>query len=66
LKRDEGWSKASQPQLNDLLHGEIDKFSLDAMPDLVGGVGLKVPIAPRKAACDRFQCGGSVGKGRSL
>lgn len=40
----------TQPRLNDLLRGKIDKFSLDALFDLVGRVGLKVSIALRKAA----------------
>jgi len=39
-----------QPRLNDLLRGKIDKFSLDALFDLTGRVGLKVSIALRKAA----------------
>jgi len=30
--------------LNDLLRGKIDKFSLDALFDLVGRAGLKVSI----------------------
>jgi hypothetical protein len=32
------------------LRGKIDKFSLDALFDLAGRVGLKVSIALRKAA----------------
>jgi predicted XRE-type DNA-binding protein len=40
----------TQPRLNDLLRGKIDKFSLDALFDLTGCVGLKVFIALRKAA----------------
>jgi predicted XRE-type DNA-binding protein len=40
----------TQPRLNDLLRGKIDKFSLDALFDLAGRVGLKVSIALRKAA----------------
>jgi predicted XRE-type DNA-binding protein len=40
----------TQPRLNDLLRGKIDKFSLDALFDLNGRVGLKVSIALRKAA----------------
>lgn len=38
----------TQPRLNDLLRG--DRFSLDALFYLTGRVGLKVPIALRKAA----------------
>jgi predicted XRE-type DNA-binding protein len=40
----------TQPRLNDLLRGKIDKFSLDALFDLTGRVGLKVSIALRKEA----------------
>jgi len=40
----------TQPRLNDLLRGKIDKFSLDALFDLAGRVGLKVSIGLRKAA----------------
>jgi predicted XRE-type DNA-binding protein len=40
----------TQPRLNDLLRGKIGKFSLDALFDLAGRVGLKVSIALRKAA----------------
>ena len=40
----------TQPRLNDLLRGKIDKFSLDALFDLTGRVGLKVSIALRRAA----------------
>ncbi len=40
----------TQPRLNDLLRGKIDKFSLDALFYLVERVGLKVSIALRKAA----------------
>jgi len=39
----------TQPRLNDLLRGKIDKFSLDALFDLAGRVGLRVSIALRKA-----------------
>jgi hypothetical protein len=48
----------TQPRLNDLLRGKIDKFSLDAPFDLSGRVGIKVSIAlidvanePRAAEC---------------
>jgi predicted XRE-type DNA-binding protein len=40
----------TQPRLNDLLRGKIDKFSLDALFDLTGRAGLKVSIALRHAA----------------
>jgi predicted XRE-type DNA-binding protein len=40
----------SQPRLNDLLRGKIEKFSLDTLFDLAGRSGLKVSLAFRKAA----------------
>ncbi len=40
----------SQPRLNDLLRGKIEKFSLDTLFDLAGRSGLKVSLALRKAA----------------
>jgi predicted XRE-type DNA-binding protein len=40
----------SQPCLNDLLRGKIDRFSLDALFDLATHAGLKVSVGIRKAA----------------
>lgn len=40
----------SQPRLNDLLQGRINKFSLDALFDLAAGAGLKVSVGVRRAA----------------
>ena len=40
----------SQPRLNDLLRGKIDKFSLDALFDLASHAGLKVSVRLRTAA----------------
>ena len=41
----------SQPRLNDLLNGRIDKFSLDALVNLAAQAGLAVTIGTaRKAA----------------
>ena len=40
----------TQPRLNDLLRGKIDKFSLDALFDLAGRAGLKISLALRQAA----------------
>lgn len=34
----------TQPRLNDLLRGKIDKFSLDTLIDLAIGAGLSVRI----------------------
>ena len=38
----------TQPRLNHMLRGKIDKFSLDALFDLMGRVGLTVSIALRR------------------
>jgi predicted XRE-type DNA-binding protein len=40
----------TQPRLNDLLQGKIDKFSLDTLLTLAGRAGLKVKINIGKAA----------------
>jgi predicted XRE-type DNA-binding protein len=40
----------TQPRLNDLLHGKINKFSLDALMTLAMRAGLKVRIDVRSAA----------------
>ena len=40
----------TQPRLNDLLRGKIDKFSLDALFDLASRAGLKVSIKLRATA----------------
>jgi predicted XRE-type DNA-binding protein len=40
----------TQPRLNDLLHGKINKFSLDALLTLATRAGLKVKIDVRSAA----------------
>jgi predicted XRE-type DNA-binding protein len=40
----------TQPRLNDLLHGKINKFSLDTLMTLATRVGLKVKIDVRSAA----------------
>ena len=40
----------TQPRLNDLLQGKINKFSLDTLLTLAGRAGLKVKINIRKAA----------------
>jgi len=34
----------TQPRLNDLLRGKIDKFSLDMLIDLAGKAGVKVRL----------------------
>lgn len=40
----------TQPRLNDLLHGKINKFSLDTLLVLATRAGLKVKIDVRSAA----------------
>lgn len=40
----------TQPRLNDLLQGKINKFSLDALLTLARRAGLKVKINIRNAA----------------
>jgi predicted XRE-type DNA-binding protein len=34
----------SQPRINDLLRGRIDKFSIDALVNMAGALGQKVKI----------------------
>lgn len=40
----------TQPRLNDLLRGKIDKFSLDALFDLLPAAHLKASISVKRAA----------------
>lgn len=40
----------TQPRMNDLLRGRIEKFSLDALVNMLGRAGLRVGIQIRKAA----------------
>jgi predicted XRE-type DNA-binding protein len=40
----------TQPRLNDLLRGRIDKFSLDALVDLAARSGLSVKVKIARAA----------------
>ncbi len=40
----------TQPRLNDLLRGKIDKFSLDALVNMLGHAGMKVELTVKKAA----------------
>lgn len=40
----------TQPRLNDLLHGKINKFSLDTLMTLATRAGLRVKIDVRPAA----------------
>jgi predicted XRE-type DNA-binding protein len=40
----------TQPRLNDLLPGKIDKFSLDALVNMLGRAGMRVELRVKKAA----------------
>ena len=42
--------RMTQPRLNDLLRGRIDKFSLDALMDIACRAGLSVQVKIRSAA----------------
>ncbi len=40
----------TQPRLNDLLRGRIDKFSVDALVNMLARMGKQVTLRVRKAA----------------
>jgi predicted XRE-type DNA-binding protein len=40
----------TQPRLNDLLRGKIDKFSLDALVNMLASAGMRVELKVKKAA----------------
>lgn len=40
----------TQPRLNDVLRGKIDKFSLDALVNMIAAAGLHVELRVRKVA----------------
>ena len=40
----------SQPRINDLLRGKIEKFSLDALVNMLAAAGLRVEMRVKKAA----------------
>ncbi len=50
IVKDRGWSQAtaakhcgvSQPRINDLLRGKINKFSIDALVNMAGALGRRV------------------------
>lgn len=52
--REQGWTQAQaaralsvrQPRVSDLMNGKIDKFSLDALVNMLPGVGLTITIKP--------------------
>lgn len=40
----------TQPRLNDLLKGKIEKFTLDALVNMLGHAGMRVELSVNKAA----------------
>lgn len=40
----------TQPRLNDLLRGKIEKFSVDALVNMLGHAGMRVEIQVKRAA----------------
>ena len=40
----------SQPRLNDLMRGKIEKFSLDALVNMLAHAGMRIELRVRKAA----------------
>jgi len=40
----------TQPRLNDLVRGKIDKFSLDALVNMLAHAGMRVEMKVKKAA----------------
>lgn len=40
----------TQPRMNDLLRGRVNKFSLDALINIAASAGLSVRVEVRKAA----------------
>jgi predicted XRE-type DNA-binding protein len=48
----------TQPRINDLLRGKIDKFSLDALVNMLAAAGLRVEMRVKKVAycVSRYRC----------
>ncbi len=42
-----------QPRLNDVLRGKIDKFSLDALVNMLGHAGMRIELRVKKATQER-------------
>jgi len=40
----------TQPRLNDLMRGKIDKFSLDALVNMLGHAGMRVEMRVKRTA----------------
>jgi predicted XRE-type DNA-binding protein len=45
----------TQPRLNDLLRGKIDKFSLDALVNMLGRAGMRVEVKVTKVPESRLR-----------
>jgi predicted XRE-type DNA-binding protein len=45
----------TQPRLNDLLRGKIDKFSLDALVNMLGHAGMRVEVSVTKVPVSRLR-----------
>ena len=52
----------SQPRINDQLRGKIEKFSLEALVNMLAAAGLRVEMRVKKAAWQRLSCGWHVMK----
>ena len=50
-----------QPRVSDLMNGKIDKFSLDALVNMLPAVGLTFSVGPAKTALGRGRVQGSPG-----
>ena len=56
--RARGWTQTeaarrcgiSQPRMNDLLHGRVSRFSLDALVIIAASLGRRVQVSLKKAA----------------
>jgi predicted XRE-type DNA-binding protein len=55
----------TQPRLNDLLHGKIDKFSLDTLMSLATRAQLKVKIDIRSPARRKLRGTGDLSQQRT-
>ena len=60
---EKGWTQAKaaqmlgvqQPRVSDLMNGKIDKFSLDALVNMLPAVGLAFSVGPAKTAAAHVQ-----------
>lgn len=64
-----GWKQAEaarklgvqQPRVSDLMNGKIDKFSLDALVNMLPAVGLTVTVSPTTGKQDPVRLTGLTG-----